>query len=108
VLERIAEFDLGTQLGEGHAASKFPGMATGADVSPDGKRLALLSYDAAFVFELAAGQHPFAGKVHRIAFDPATVDQVEAVTWDGEQLVVVNEARAVFRIADPTIARYPE
>jgi hypothetical protein len=109
VLERIAEWDLGTQLGEGYPASEFPGMATGADVSVDGKQLALLSYDGLFVFELTAGQHPYAGKVHRIAFDPRHVDQVEAVTWDGEQLLVVNEARAVFRIDDPhTRSRYPD
>jgi hypothetical protein len=109
VLERVAEFDLGTQLGEGYPASKFPGMATGADVSTDGKHLALLSYDAVFVFELTAGQPPFAGEVHRVAFDPGHVDQVEAVTWDGAWLLVVNEARAVFRIDEPwTRERYPD
>jgi hypothetical protein len=109
VLERVAEFDLGTQAGEGYPASEFPGMATGADVSPDGKRLALISYDAAFVFELAAGRHPFAGEVHRIALDPKYVDQVEAVTWEAEQLLLVNESRAVFRIEAPTkLERYPD
>jgi hypothetical protein len=108
VLERIAEFDLGAQLGEGYPASKFPGMATGADVSSDGKRLALISYDAAFVFDLTAGQHPFTSTAHRIAFDPAYVDQVEAVAWEGEQLLVVNEGGAVFRIVDPSaLERYP-
>jgi hypothetical protein len=107
VLERVAEFDLGTQLGEGHPASRFPCMATGADVSVDGKRLALVSYDAVFVFELG-GQDPFAGKVHRIALQPSYVDQVEAVTWEGEQLMLVNEAGAVFRIANPgDRERYP-
>lgn len=110
VLERVAEWDLGTQLGVGHPASRFPGMVTGADVSADQKQLALLSYDAVFVFELAAGQaDPFAGKVHRIALDPGHVDQVEAVTWAGEQLVLVNEDGAVFRIADVrTSERYPD
>lgn len=109
VLERVAEWDLGTELGEGYPASKFPGMATGADVSRDMKKLALLSYDAVFVFELAAGQGPYAGNVHRIAFDPTYVDQVEAVTWDGEQLMVVNEAGALFRIDElSTRQRYPD
>jgi hypothetical protein len=110
VLERVAEYDLGTQLGEGHPASAFPGMVTGADVSIDGKRLALLSYDAVFVFELAVGQRdPFAGKVHRIALDPGYVDQVESVTWDGEQLLLVNESRALFRLDElATRQRYPD
>jgi hypothetical protein len=110
VLERVAEFDLGTQLGEGHPVSKFPGMATGAGVSADEGQLALLSYDAVFVFELAAGQaDPFAGKVNRIALDPSHVDQVEAVTWEGEQLLLVNEDGAVFRIDEVrTRQRYPD
>jgi hypothetical protein len=110
VLERVAEFDLGTQLGDGHPASRFPGMATGADVSADAKRLALLSYDAVFVFELAAGQQdPFAGEVHRIALNPRHVDQVEAVTWDGEELLLVNEDRALFRIGEVSVRqRYPD
>lgn len=110
VLERVAEWDLGTQLGDGHPASKFPGMATGADVSADQSQLALLSYDAVFVFELAAGQRdPFAGKVRRIALDPQYVDQVEAVTWEGQQLLLVNESGALFRIADvQTRQRYPD
>lgn len=110
VLERVAQWDLGTQLGEGHPASRFPGMATGADVSADQQALALLSYDAVFVFELAAGQaDPFAGKVNRIALDPGHVDQVEAVTWEGEQLLLVNEDGAVFRIGEVwTRQRYPD
>lgn len=108
VLERVAEWDLATQLGEGYGASEFPGKATGADVSPDGKRLALISYDAAFVFELTPGRNPFEGELHRIAFDPGYVDQVEAVTWDGEQLLLVNEDRAMFRISEPAkLERYP-
>jgi hypothetical protein len=107
VLERVAEWDLGTQLGEGHPASRFPCMATGADVSADGKRLALVSYDAVFVFELD-GPHPFAGKVHRIALQPSYVDQVEAVTWEGENLMLVNEAGAMFRIDEVGVRdRYP-
>jgi hypothetical protein len=110
VLERIAEYDLGTQLGEGHPASSFPGMVTGADVSADAKRLALLSYDAVFVFELAATQRdPFAGKVHRIALDPPYVDQVEGISWDGEQLLLINESGALFRLDEvATRERYPD
>jgi hypothetical protein len=110
VLERVAEWDAGTQLGDGYPASEFPGMVTGADVSADQQRLALLSYDAVFVFELAVGQRdPFAGKVHRIALDPRYVDQVEAVTWVGEQLLLVNESGAVFRIGEvQTRQRYPD
>jgi hypothetical protein len=110
VLERLAAWDLGAQLGEGHAASRFPGMTTGADISADQRQLALLSYDAVFVFELAAGQaDPFAGKVNRIALDPRHVDQVEAVAWEGERLLLVNEDGAVFRIGDVwTRQRYPD
>jgi hypothetical protein len=69
----------------------------------------LLSYDAVFVFELAGQPHPFAGKVHRIALNPEYVDQVEAVTWVGDELLLVNEDGAVFRIDDVTTRqRYPD
>ncbi len=111
VLERIGEFDVGVDLGVGHPASRFPGMTTAADVSPDQRYLALLSYDAVFLFELSSAEaraNPFAGNVHRVALDPKWVDQVEALTWEGERLLLVNEDGAIFRIDEPlSRGKYP-
>jgi hypothetical protein len=109
-LEPLATFDLGEELGEGYSASDFPCMTTGADAAPDGKHWALLSYDAVFVFELPATGSTalFAKPVRRIALDPQWVRQVEALTFEGADLLLVNEERAMFRLGDVTTrTRYP-
>ena len=106
-LERVAGFDLGPSLtGE---RKPWAGQVTGAEVSPDGRHWALLSYEAAFVFELppaGAGARMFDSLVNRIAFDQELVGQVEAITWDGPGLVLINEDRHVFRVADPLTAAH--
>lgn len=100
VLEPLASFDLGAQLGEGYAASNFPCQASAADASPAAGKWALLSYDAIFVFALPepGSDRLFDRPLRRIALDPAYVRQVEALAFDGEELLVVNEERAIFRI----------
>jgi hypothetical protein len=110
-LERVAGFDLGPSLtGE---RKRWAGQVTGAEAKPDGRHWALLSYDAAFVFELPGagsdqGAQMFAKPVTRIAFDQAKLGQVEAITWDGDALLLINEDRHVFRITDPlTATQYP-
>ncbi len=110
VLEPIASFDLGEQLGAGYPASNFPCQASAADASPDGKLWALLTYDAVFVFELPASGSSdlFAKPVRRIALDPGYVRQVEALTFDGSDLLLVNEERAMFRLDQITTReQYP-
>lgn len=108
-LERMASFDLGASL-ESHD-KPWAGQATGAEAAPDGKHWVLLSYDAAFVFELppaGAAEQMFAKPVTRIGFDQEQTNQVEALTWDGAELLLINEKRHVFRIAEPlTATRYP-
>lgn len=110
VLEPLASFDLGEQLGEGYAASSFPCQTSAADASLDGKHWALLSYDAVFVFELPAPGSTalFSKPLRRIALDPSYVRQVEALTFEGADLLLVNEERAMFRLDDVTTReRYP-
>jgi hypothetical protein len=108
-LERVATFDLGASF-EGER-KRWTGQATAAEVAPDGRHWALLSYDAVFVFEIppaATGAELFATLVTRIGFDQDVTRQVEALTWDGEALLLINEDRHVFRIDEPLGAlRYP-
>lgn len=110
-LEWVASFDLGASL-EGEL-QPWAGQATAAEAAPDGKHWALLSYDAAFVFELpsagaGAGAQMFAKQVTRIGFDQEQTGQVEALTWDGVELLIINEERHVFRVAEPlTATRLP-
>lgn len=109
-LERVASFDLGASLQAGER-KPWTGQATAAEVAPDGKHWAMLSYDAAFVFELpraGAGAELFDRRVNRINFDQEQTGQAEALTWDGETLLIINEDRHVFRIAEPlTATRLP-
>ncbi len=101
-LERVVSFDLGPSL-EGER-KPWAGQASGAEVAPDGEHWALLSYDAAFVFELpppGEAAQMFAHPVTRIGFDQDKTAQVEAIAWDGAELLLINEDRHVFRVADP-------
>jgi hypothetical protein len=100
VLEPLASFELGDALGQGYPASPFPCQASAADASPQAGKWALLSYDAIFVFALPepGSSDLFARPLQRIALDPSYLRQVEALAFDGDELLVVNEERALFRI----------
>jgi len=71
----------------------FVEPATGADLSPDGTRLAVCSLKVARVYERAGDGWKFAGEVRYDA------GQVEAIAWDGADLILANEGRDLFRYA---------
>lgn len=61
------------------------GRVTGADASPDGRRLAVLTYDGVWVFETSEKERWFDGSIRWI---PTEDEDAEAITLDGEQLIV--------------------
>ncbi len=61
------------------------GRVTGADASPDGRRLAVLTYDGVWVFETSEKEHWFDGSIRWI---PTEDEDAEAITLDGDQLIV--------------------
>ena len=74
------------------------GMVTAADVSPDGKKVAVLTYTALWVFDYDRAS----GSIFRrgIRKTPIFAWQAEAVAWDGnETLVIGNEQGQLFRVA---------
>ncbi|MCZ7647239.1 MAG: hypothetical protein M5U26_18620 [Planctomycetota bacterium] len=86
--------------------SKLIALATAADLSADGKHLALLTYAQLVVVELpapleatqaagAAHPDPFTGIVRRTILRPR---QYEAVAWDGKDLLLTAESRQVLRV----------
>jgi hypothetical protein len=79
-------------------AGHLPGFTepvTGADLSPDGRRLAVCSYSVARVYEKAGrGAWRLLGAVHYQA------DGIEGVCWDGPDLVLAGEGRGLFRIPE--------
>lgn len=89
----------------GGADKKYGGMVTAAEATPDGQRLAVLTYHALFVFPLAATGPLLAQTPTRVEFDMSVLGQCEAVTWDGDTVVVINEDGRVFRIAASTWQR---
>ncbi len=83
-LELVDSFDIG-------------GMVTAADTSPDGKRVAVLTYTMLWVFDYDRAS----GSIFRrgIRRTPIFAWQAEAVAWDGnDSLVIANEQGQLFRL----------
>lgn len=84
VLQRIADFPVG-------------GRVTGADASPDGSQVAVVTIGSLWLFEGIKGDDIFQGKKRKRALKAG---QSEAVAFDGKTLLVTNEEGELFRI-DP-------
>ncbi len=72
---------------------------TGADLSPDGRRLALLTYSAVFLMELpqtwaSKPEMIFEGEGKQI---PILIGQCEGIAWDDHDLVITTEQNPLFR-----------
>jgi hypothetical protein len=75
-------------------------LATGADISPDGTKLAILSYTALWVFDKPRfGNKWVSGRPRMMALDPKVTRQIEAVCWDDDEtLLISNEQRDIFEV----------
>jgi hypothetical protein len=75
-------------------------LATGADLSPSGAKLAVLTYFALWVFDKPAeGDNWLAGPASKLDLPGSAYRQNEAVTWvDDETLVVFGESRHMMRL----------
>jgi hypothetical protein len=79
--ERLGEYDIGSQV-------------TAADLSADGDRLVVLSYQYIHVFERPArGDDFLAGRSRRVLIEGR---QCEGICFDGENILITNEQREVF------------
>ena len=76
VLTRLADFDV-------------RGRATGADASPDGRRLAVLTYDAVWLFEARTpgGDDWFEGKIWWLPYKD--VKGAEGICFDGDDTLLI-------------------
>lgn len=105
-LERVAEMDVGG------ADRSYGGMTTAADVSPDGKHLAILTYHALFVLEIPAeGPNLLGETVSVIDFNQADTAQCEALAWmDNDTIRFSNEGGKLFTVrnaTEPRSGRFP-
>ena len=73
---------------------------TGAELSPNGQTLAVISYDALWLFERPAeGDAWLSSTFKRHALDTDVVRQMETVVWDDDTtLLLTNEERDLFRV----------
>jgi hypothetical protein len=86
------------------------GTVTAASASADGRLVAVLLYQAIFVYERRADGTLDPQPRARIALDPRRTGQVEGITWNGRALLFSNEPGDLFRIPDPldpALDRYP-
>jgi len=73
------------------------GMVTAADVTPDGKKLAVLTYNAIWLFEAPEdSDHYFQGK---ISWLPIFAKQCESICFHNNALIIGNEQRELFEVA---------
>ena len=74
--------------------------ATGADVSPDGQTLAVLSYSTLWLFQRpASGDLWLSAQAQQIPLARGTIKQAEGITWmDDETLLITNESGDIFRL----------
>jgi hypothetical protein len=75
--------------------------ATGADVSPNGQQLAVLSVDALWLFSKPTVDDLWlSAPAKRYPIDKQVFQQLEAVTWiDDSTLLIGNEQRDLFRVS---------
>ncbi len=72
------------------------GQVTGADSSPDGKTIAVLTYNSIWLFtNKSADDNFFNG---RVMWLPIRSGQCEAICISGENLILTNENRDLFKI----------
>lgn len=72
------------------------GMVTDAEADKDGKRLAVLTYSGAWLFERPSGSdNYFKGKK---AFLPFRAGQCEGIAFHEDSLLITNEERELYRV----------
>jgi hypothetical protein len=79
----------------------FSGNVTGASLSADGTRLAVLTYTEVRLFSRSGKAFLPLRAVASLRLEPSRTGQVEGIAWDGTSLLLGNEARRLFRIPDP-------
>ncbi len=71
------------------------GQVTAADASPDAKKLAVLTYEGIWLFEVASGDDYFHGN---ISWLPIQAGQCESICFDGDILMVSNEGGKLYQV----------
>ncbi|MCP4131991.1 MAG: hypothetical protein GY754_13520 [bacterium] len=71
------------------------GRVTGADTSPDGNMLTVLTYYGIWLFEAKQGTDFFKGE---FSWLPMVAGQCEGICFDGDTIVISNEEKMLFEV----------
>ena len=72
------------------------GQVTAADMCPEQKQLAVLTYDSIWLFKNFEGDRFFSGEVY---FLPISAQQCEALCFDNKnEIIITNEQREIFKV----------
>ncbi len=83
---------------------KFKGQVTGADISEDESKLAVLTYNSIWLFELNNTNEFFDGKTY---WQPIRgVEQVESITFSDENLIIAEENGDLYKVSIDSIPFY--
>ena len=94
VLEKLSSFELGGP------DDRTGGKVTAASISPDGQRLAVLTYHEVYLFSRpASGDDWLASPAGSFPLVQAVTAQCEAIAWSGDDLLITNEDGALFRVS---------
>ncbi|WP_205504096.1 hypothetical protein [Rufibacter psychrotolerans] len=89
--------DAGTHTARLVTKKELPGMVTSADLSPDGRRLAVLTYGKLYLFPVSKGSTQFLAQQPQVLDLPQS-GQVEAVLFkDNRHLLITNEEGTLFK-----------
>ena len=77
------------------ATFAIQGMVTAADCTPDGTKLAVLTYDNIWVFTSDTPGEWFTG---RKQWMPISAKQCEGICWNGDQLIITNEQMEIIEV----------
>ncbi len=83
VLTKLATFDVKV------------GLVTAADCTPDGKKLAVLTYGNIWIFSSDTPGEWFNGSIR---YMPIKAKQCEGICWDGDKLVMTNEQKDIMLV----------
>ena len=72
------------------------GQISGADVSLDGKKIAILAYNSVWLFEVSENSDDFFNG--RISWLPIKVEHCEAICFDNDKLIIVSEKGYLFEL----------
>lgn len=81
------------------------GQATGADISPDGKKIVVCTYERLWLFQVTNPQRPLSGPSECVCFD--NDDDVEAVCFADRETLIVG-AEAAGRIFEVSLSEFSD